>query len=418
MSKSKIITVLDIGSGSIKILSVVKKPNDSGFEVLWQGEEPSFGVRKGVVVNVLKVSEIVSSLIKRAEEESGQKMNEVYASVGGSHLFSAFSKGLVSVSCADQKISEEDVERVLHHAERTFPLPSSNTKIIDAFTKEFIIDGEGGVKDAVGMKGVRLEASVLVLCGLTPYLKNSDQAIADAGFKLNKLIPSPLASSRAVVTAREEELGVCVLDIGARTTSMAVLEEGMLIHSSVFPIGSGHITDDLATCLKTDIDTAEKIKVEFGSCSNSSRRPNRADKKIKIKPFRKDIGMGNEDEELIISTKKLTEIIEARVSDILDLTNKELKKISRQGLLPAGVILTGGGSKMPGILGLTKKELKLPCRIGISQEIPAFQEDPALSTLYGLALEANDDMEREEEPSWVSGRVKDKIKRILRVFIP
>ncbi|MEA3344176.1 MAG: cell division protein FtsA [Patescibacteria group bacterium] len=416
MSKSKIITVLDIGSGSIKILSVSKKPNDSGFEILWQGEEPSFGVRKGVVVDVLKVSEIVSSLVKKAEEELGQKINEVYASVGGSHLFSTSSKGLVSVSCADQKISGEDVERALRAAE-IFSLPS-NKEIINSFPKEFIIDGEGGVKDAVGMRGVRLEASVFVLCGFTPYLKNSNQAITDAGFSLNRLIPSPLASSRAVVTAREEELGVCVLDIGARTTSMAVLEEGMIIHSSVFPIGSGHITDDLATCLKTDIDTAEKIKIEFGSCFNVSQKSKRTDKKIKIKPFRKEIEIGNEDEELVISTNKLTQIIEARVSDILDLTNKELKKISRQELLPAGIILTGGGSKMPGIVGLTKKELKLPCRIGVSQEIPAFQEDPALSALYGLALEADDDMEVGGEPSWVSGRIKDKIKRVLRVFIP
>jgi len=192
----------------------------------------------------------------------------------------------------------------------------------------------------------------------------------------------------------------------------------MLIHSSVFPIGSGHITDDLATCLKTDIDTAEKIKVEFGSCFKALQKGRRIDKKIKIKPFRKEIEINGENEELVLSTKKLTEIIEARVSDILDLANKDLKKISRQGLLPAGIVLTGGGSKMPGIVGLTKKELKLPCRIGISQEIPAFQEDPALSTLYGLAIEADDDMEGSEEPLWISGRIRDKIKRVLRVFIP
>jgi cell division protein FtsA len=415
MSKSKIITVLDIGSGSIKILSVLKKTNGSGFEILWQGAEPSFGVRKGVVVDILKVSEIVSSLIKKAEEGSGKKINEIYASVGGSHIFCTSSRGLISVSRADQNISEEDVDRALRAAE-TFSLPP-NKQIIDIFPKEFIIDGEGGVKDAVGMHGVRLEASILVLCGFAPYLRNSTQAIADTGVKFHKLIPSPLASSRAVISAREGELGVCVLDIGARTTDMAVFEEGMLIHSSVFPIGSGHITDDLATCLKTDIDTAEKIKIEFGSCFNALGKTKRIDKKIKIKPFRKEIEIGDENEELVLSTKKLTEIIEARVSDIFDLANKDLKKIARQGLLPAGIILTGGGAKMPGIIGLTKKELKLPCRIGISKEIPAFQEDPALSTLYGLVLEA-DEIEGEEGSVWAPGGIKDKLKRVLRVFIP
>ena len=410
-----IITALDIGSGSIKILSVLKKPDSSDFEILGQGQEISFGIRKGVVVDVFKAAEIISSLKEKVEQECGEKINDVYASIGGSHIFCTSSRGLVSVSRADQKISEEDIDRVLQAAQ-TFSLPS-NKEIMGVFPKEFIVDGEGGVKEAAGMRGVRLEAIVLVVCGFSPYLRNSNQAVSDAGFRINALIPAPLASSRAVITLREKELGVCVLDIGARTTGLAVFEEGDLIHTAIFPVGSGHITDDIATCLKTDIDTAERIKLEFGSCSRFSQKSKKTEKKIRIEPLRKDIDLGGEEDPLIFSSKRLTEIIEARVSDIFDLTNKELKKISCQGLLPAGVVLIGGGVKMPGIIGLAKKELKLPCRIGVAKEIPAFQEDPALSTLYGLILKGSD-LEEEEKSSVGVAGMKDKFKRILKVFIP
>ncbi len=415
MARSHIITALDIGSGSIKILSVLKKPGKTDFEVLGQGQEPSFGIRRGVVVDVLKVGEIISSLKKQVEQSCGKNINDVYAGIGGSHIFCTSSQGLVSVSRADQKISEEDIDRVLQAAQ-TFSLPS-NKEIIDVFPKEFIVDGEGGVKEVTGMQGVRLEAAVLVLCGFSPYLRNSSQTILKSGFQINDLIPTPLASSRAVMTPREKELGVCVLDIGARTTGLAVFEEGNLIHTAIFPVGSGHITDDIATCFKTDIDTAERIKLEFGSCSRFSQKPKKTERKIKIEPLRKDIDIEAEEEPLIFSPKRLTEIIEARVSDIFDLTDKELKKISRQGLLPAGVVLTGGGARMPRIIGLAKKELNLPCRIGIPKEIPTLQEDPALSTLYGLILKANDLEEEEEGTGLVTG-IKDKFKKILKIFIP
>lgn len=400
-----IINALDIGSGSIKLLSVAKKIGENEFKILSQNQQACFGVRKGIVIDVPKVVEIISSLKERAQQDYSQKITSVYANVGGGHLFCASSHGLVSVSRADRKISEEDIERVLEAAQ-TFSL-SSNKEILKIFPKEFIVDGEKGVKEAVGMEGVRLEADVLVLCGFSPYLKNSTQSILNSGLEINDLIPSPLASARAVSNSREKELGVCLLDIGAGTTGLAVFEEGSLIQAAIFPVGSGHITSDIAICLKTDIDTAEKIKLEFGSCQIPSKLSQKL-KKIKI-----------EGEEPLIFTKKvLTDIIEARVSEIFDLVNKELKKISRQGILPAGVVLTGGGAKLPGIKDLAKKEIKLPCRVGIPQGFPAALSEPDFSTLCGLILTGADLEEEQGNFSNFGKGIKDKLKRIFRIFIP
>lgn len=408
MPKPHIITGLDIGSGTIKLLSVSRKAGEKDFNILGYVKEASFGIRKGVVVDASKVAEIISSLVQRVKEETNQKIDNVYASIDGGHISCTCSHGLVSVSRADRKISEEDIDRVIQAA-KTFSLPS-NKEIIDIFPKEFIVDGEKGIKEVAGMEGVRLEADVLILYCFSPYLKNSSQAILNSGLEINDLIPAPLASARAVLTPREKELGVVVLDIGAGTTGMAAFEEGGLIDVAIFPIGSGHITNDIAICLKTDIDTAEKIKLEFGSCRFSSskmKKFNKNERKIKIEG----------EEPLAFSQKMLTEIIEARVCEIFHLVNKELKKVSSQGLLPAGVVLTGGGAKMPGIRELAKKELKLPCRIGSPRGFLSLQEDPSLSTVCGLIMQETEVEESGIYPSSI-GIIKDKVKKIFKIFIP
>ncbi len=406
MPRSYIINALDIGSGSIKLLSIIKKPGEESLEIIAQEQEVSLGVRKGVVINIKNTAETISSLIERASRNSGRRIESVYANIGGGHIHSACSKGLVSVSRADRKISEEDVDRVLQAA-RAVSL-SSNNEIIQTFPREFIVDGEGGVKEVVGMEGVRLEAEALLLCGFSPYIKNSSQSIESSGLQINDLVADPLASAKAVLTPREKELGVCVLDIGAGTTGMAVFEEGNLIHAAILPVGSGHITNDIAICLKTDIDTAEKIKLEFATCKGSSRKTG---KKIKLEA----------EEPLSFSTKLLMDIVDARVCEIFNLVDKELRKACRQEMLPAGVVLTGGGAKLPGIKDLAKKELRLPCRIGIPKGLPGFQAEPSLSTLMGLVLEG---IELEEESNvrsyrWGIGEKTKKLgKSIAKIFVP
>lgn len=403
MAKPSIITGLDIGSSSIKALVVRKKPKGGDLEVLGQGEETSVGIRRGVVIDVPQVAEIISSVLKKVQADSGQKINSVYTNISGAHLYCTSSRGLVSVSRADQKISEEDIARVIEAAQ-TFSLPS-NKEILDVFPKEFIIDGERGIKEPLGLQGVRLEAEVLVLSGFAPYFKNLTQAVLNSGFQINDLVASPLASARAVLTPREKELGVALLDIGAGTTGLCVFEEGTLIHLAIFPIGSGHITNDIAIGLKTDIDTAERIKIEFGSCFLAKN--DKGEKQIKI----------SGEEPLVFSKKMLVEIIEARISEIFDQCQKELKKISRQGLLPAGVVLTGGGAKLPKIRELSKKELKLPCRIGLPQGFSPPLEDSRLAAICGLVLEGAD-LETERRISFSEKGIGAKLKKIFKIFIP
>lgn len=402
MAKGRIITGLDIGSSAIKTVVVRDDPKEEKFQVLSQIHEPSFGVRKGVVVKVEEVADLVATSLEKSAEEVGQKIDEVFVNIGGSHIFCIPSQGLVSVSRADQRISQEDIERVLSAAQ-IFSL-SSNKEILDVIPRQFIVDGERGIKEPLGLKGVRLEVDALALGCFSPYLKNLTQSVLASGAQINDVFFTPLASSRAVLKPREKELGVAVLDIGAGNSSLAVFEEGGLVHTAVFPFGSANITNDIAIILKTDIDTAERIKIEFGSCIYRN-----GNKKEKIKGEFLP-------EPLIFSKKNLVDIIEARVSEIFNQVSKELKKISRHALLPSGIVLTGGGSNLPRIAELAKKELKLPCRIGIPQGFSSFQDDPAFSTACGLTLLPRDSQESSHRYSSLRQGFGEKIKKVFRIF--
>lgn len=405
MAKSKIITGLDIGSGIIKLIVAARKNGEESLEILSQVEAPSFGVRKGVVIDVDKVSLIVQSLLNKIKLDSGQKIDSAYINISGGHIFSTSSHGTVAVSRADGKISQEDVERVLQAAQ-TFSLPF-NKEILDVFPKEFIVDGEKGIKEAVGIQGVRLETEALVLGGFSPYKNNLTKAVLDSDLQILDIVPSPLASASAVLTQKQKELGVALLDVGAGTSELSVFEEGDLIHLAILPIGSANITNDIAIGLKTDIDTAERIKIEHGCCVFKGR-----DKKEKIE---------TEEGELIFSQKQLAKIIEARVLEIFGEIKKELKKISKQELLPAGIVLTGGGAKLPKIAELAKKEFKLPCRIGKPDNFIGLDNDPSLATVCGLILGGADLgdggwQKRFELPA--VGGIGGKLKKIFRIFIP
>jgi len=396
------IAAVDIGTATIKALIVQKKSEEEKLEILGQGKEMSFGVRKGVVIDVEKVANLIKSALNKAQEISDKRIKSVFVNVGGSHVFSAISRGLISVSRADQNISQEDIERAIQAAQ-TLSLPP-NREILAVFPREFTVDNEKGIKEPLGMKGVRLEAEVLILGGFSPYLNNVTQAVLDSGFQIEELILTPLASARAILTPREKELGVALLDIGAGTTGLAVFEEGSLIHATILPIGSGHITNDIAIGLKCDIDTAERIKLEFGTCDFK-----RSERKKTIETF--------SGESLTFSQKKLTQIVTARISEIFDQINKEFKKISRQGLLPAGIVLTGGGARLPKIKELAKKELKLPCRIGTPKNFEPPLEDPEMAAVCGLILWGAD-LEEEKTFSFFGKEFISKLKRVFKIFLP
>lgn len=399
---SHIIAGLDIGTATIKTLICQKKPKKTNLEVLAQIKEISSGVRKGVIINTEEVSKIISSSIERAEKISKEKIRAVLVNVGGAHVFFTNSHGLISVSRADQKISQEDVDRVIQAAQ-TFSLPS-NKEILSVIPREFIIDGEKGIKEPLGLKGVRLEVETSILGGFSPYLKNLTKTILDSSLQIDDLILNPISSAQAVLTPREKEIGVLILDIGAGTTGLAIFEEGELIYTTIFPIGSAHITNDIAVGLKCDIDTAEEIKLESGTLFFKG-----PDKKKKIETV--------EGETLIFSQKMLSRIIEARVREIFEIVNKELKKIARQGKLPAGVVLTGGGAKLPRIKELAKKELRLHCRIGFPRGFSPSLEDPELATVCGLVL-LGVDLEGEKNLLSFGQRIFSRIKKLFKIFLP
>jgi len=402
MAKGVIIAGLDIGTATVKTLICQKKPKKNELEVLGESKEISSGIRKGVVISVEEVSNIIKNSVKKAQDIAKEKIDSVLVNVGGAHVFFTTSHGLISISRADQKISQEDIERVIQAAQ-TVSLPS-NKEILSVIPKEFIIDNEGGARDPLGLKGVRLEVDVLILGGFSPYLKNLTQAVLNSGFQIDDLVLSPLASARAVLTPREKELGVALLDIGAGTTGLAVFEEGELIYTTIFPIGSAHISNDIAVGLECDIDTAENIKLEWGTCSFKG-----SDKKTKIETI--------EGETLIFSQKTLSKIIEIRVSEIFEVVDKELKKISYQAKLPGGIVLTGGGAKLPKIKDLAKKELRLHCRVGLPRGFSPSLEDSELAAVAGLVLMGTDlEIER---PLFSFGKgVVSRLKRLFKIFLP
>lgn len=398
---NNMITAIDIGTNLIKGLSVAYNHETSNFEVMAKVIQPVSGVRKGVVSNVEETSKAITECIKNIEIQTNSRIDGVYANLNGSHIVSSSSRGQVAVSRADQKISSEDIDRVIAAA-KIFPI-SRNREIVDAFPREFIIDGVGGIRDPLDMQGIRFEADVMIVEVFSQYIKNTTQAILDSNVRVNDLIPGVLSSAQSVLEPNEKERGVAILDIGAGTTSLAVFEENTLLHIAIFPIGSNNITNDIAIGLKCDIDTAEKIKIEFGSAINS-----KGDTK-------KEKAISQEGEEIIFTKTALRRIINARVCEIFEVVNEELKKISKDRLLPAGVVLTGGGSSLPGISDLARKELKLPARVGFAKRFNPLIDDPRFSVVCGLAM-IGYEIEEEEEGSW--SKAKRKVKNFFKSLIP
>lgn len=409
MAKNRIITGVDIGTSEIKALVAAKKNGSKDLEVLGQARHPSFGVRRGIVVKPEEVSLRVSDVLAQLQQEIGQKIEDIYINVSGSHIFSVTSQGSIVVSRADQRISEEDKGRVMQTAQ-TFFLPS-NKEILSIFPREFMVDDQGQIKDPLNMQGRRLEVKIMALCAFSPFMKSLTTAVLEGGVQISDITPSALASGRAVLTPQQKEMGVCVLDMGAGTTDMAVYEEGDLVHLSVFPVGSELITHDIAIGLKTDPETAEQVKKEFGSCLLKG-----GSKKEKISPIQHE-GNG---EPLIFTRKMLVKIIEARVSEILGLAMQELKKVSLKGALPAGIVLTGGGAKLPKIVELAKRETKLPVRLGIPAGLIGLEEDSTLSTAAGLILEGADLEDGDGVGGGAAFRddIGGKIKKAIKFFIP
>lgn len=425
MSKFQIITGLDIGSDTIKILSARARPKTEDLEVIFCEKIGSLGVQKGRVGNPKEASERISMLLERFPKNQ-DRIEQVFVNVNGSKIQLVPNHGLISVSPASQKVCQEDIDRILEETRKNINLPS-NRDVYNIFPRSWTLDGELELKKPLGLKGVRLEVEAFLLSIFNLDVENVYEALSEAGLDGEDVMPSPLAAGNAVLDCRQKELGVAVLDIGACTSGLTVYEDGNLMDLAIFPVGSANITNDIAIGLKTEIDIAEKIKKEFSSCIGEKKTGKRKIEK-KAKPVSVSIkGINKEilEEEvkkdhLDFSQKQVKKIIEARVDEIFELAQKELKKIGRQELLPAGIVLTGGGVNLPGTVDVSKKILKLPSRIGYAKGFIGLEKDCSLATVCGLVIES-----RKGEGSvnpFFPGRegsgVWRKMKNFLKPFIP
>jgi len=371
----RIITALDLGSHKIRVATLLVSPTQD-LKVIGYGESPAHGIRRGQVIDLKEAVESVKEAVALASKSGNVKISKITVGLGGAHFKLMDSKGAIAVSRADGEISQEDVNRVLDSA-RAISIPA-NREIIHTIPSEYIIDNDEKTKDPVGMRGVRLEANVILVLGSTPVLKMVRKAIQDSGLDLENIVYSPLAVSRAVLTKKQKELGSVSVDIGSGSTGISIWEESELKFASVLPVGSSLITNDVAIGLRIAPELSEKVKTEFGCCfaANVSKRE---------QLVLADWGVEN----MVMSKFELARIIEARLCEILDMVGEELKKSGKANLLPAGIVLSGGGIRLEGVVDLAKKRLKLPVEIGRVREVKSdFSEffNPDSATLAGILL--------------------------------
>lgn len=376
--QSEIITGIDIGSTAVRVAvgKIVNLNNsDSELQILAISEVNSEGVNKGNIASIEESVSAISHALEQAERMVGLPIEHAWVSISGTHINSQESKGVVAIAKSDGEIAEEDLERAVNAA-KTVATPL-NYEILHVLSKSFCVDGQTGIKDPVGMTGVRLEVDTKIIQGQASNIKNITKTVYRTGIDIDDLVFSILACGEAVVSQRQKDLGVVVVNIGGATTSLVVYEEGDIIHAKVLPVGSEHITNDLAIGLRTSIDVAEKLKIDYGHCV-----PQDINKKELI-----DLASVGADIKEEVSLRYVAEIIEARMEEILEKVDFELESIGRSGLLPAGVVFTGGGAKISGLIELAKNKLGLPASLGYSLDISGLSEkvgDLSFTTAVGL----------------------------------
>ncbi len=377
MAKSKVVASLDIGSSKIRTVVGIQEDGSPVPNIIGVGIAPSTGLRKGSVIDVEETINSVSTSLEDAERMAGEPINHIFLGIGGNHIESINSKGVIAVSQAENEISEDDVDRVLEAAQAvTIP---SNRRILRIIPKTFTVDEQKGIKYPVGMTGIRLEVETHIVTGFEPVIKNLEKCVLQSGVDIDDIIPGCLASSEAVLSKRQKELGVVVVDIGCGGTSISVFEDGATLHTAVIPVGGENVTNDVAIGIRTSIDTAEKVKIEFGTTL-----PEDVNDRETI-----DLSLISKIDTHVVSKKQVAQIIQARYHEIFVLVKEELAKINRDGMLPAGVILTGAGAKMPGAIDLARETFNLPTQIGFPTNYDGVVDkidDPAYATAIGLLI--------------------------------
>ncbi len=374
--KERYITGLDIGSAYIRAVTAQYNLQDDKFYIVGCGEVPANGISKGAIVSIEDTVSAITACLEQTERMIGAPIEKVFAGVSGTHIITQASRGVVTISRANGEIREDDVERAINTAQTVATPP--NYEILHIMPKDFTVDNQTGIKDPLGMTGVRLEVNAQIILGLSSQIKNISKAIYRTGVEIDDLVLSVLANAEAVLSKRQKELGVALVNIGESTTSVAVFEEGELLATAVLPLGSNHITADIAIGLRIPLDLAEDIKLEYGQAlaQNINKR-----EEINLADF-------SDSEEETVSLRYVAEIIQARVEEIFDMVDKKLIEIDRSGLLPAGVVLTGGGAELPGVVEVAKQRFRLPASLGYTLDIKTAIDkvnNLSFTTAIGLA---------------------------------
>lgn len=401
------ITVLDIGSAFVKG-AVVEIRKDGGFAVISAFRESSAGFRKGVLVDFEAAFHFLRPLVLDLQKISKKAVQNIFVNFNGEYIKVRVSRAVVPVARADQEIQQDDIDKVLEASKAI--KTSSNYLVLHNIIKEFIVDDVGDIQDSLGMTGNRLEVNTLIVEAFSPHVHNLTRCLEKAGGRIGGIIFNPLASGQTILSKKQRDVGALVLDFGFGTTSFAAYEGNKVIYTKSLPLGFSHVVSDIAIGLRISIEAAEKILAAWGSAF--SRDISRRDT-VKLAEF--DSNLSNE-----ISRRFLGEIIEVRLAEILDMVNNELKNIGRNVQLPAGVFLTGGGVKLPGLTELVREHLKLPCQIGVA-DLGALEiinpthremlEDSDFSVVAGLLNWAN-----EKPPTVPAGNFRELMKKILSVI--
>ena len=381
-SKSNTVVGLDIGTTNITVIVASISP-EGKVEIIGVGTSPSKGLRKGVVINIEATVDSISRAISQAETMSGVEIHSVYAAISGSHIKGFNSHGIVGIK--NREVSQFDIDKVIEAAKAVaIPL---DREVLHVLPQEFIIDEQDGIKEPLGISGVRLEARVHIITGAVASAQNIVKCANRCGLNVQDIVLASIASSRAVLSPEEQELGVALIDIGGGTTDLTVFHAGAVKHTAVVSVGGNHITNDIAAGLRTPLSAAEEIKCKYGTGLSSQVSQ---DETIEVsstggRPAR------------VLSKLVLSEIIEPRVSEIFTLLQRELIRSGSDEYLTSGLVLTGGGAKLKGIAQVAEQTFNLPVRVGAPRGIAGLNDlvnMPEYSTAVGLVLYAAGNSER------------------------
>ncbi|MBU1751632.1 MAG: cell division protein FtsA [Chloroflexi bacterium] len=371
-------TFAAIDVGTTKVCALVGELDEhQTLHVVGVGVTPSRGLRKGLVVNVDQAANSIAVAVEQAERLSGYKIDSAVVGVAGSHISSLNSRGIVAITNSRRGITYDDMARALESAQAV-AVPT-NREIIHVIPREYIIDGEPGIINPLGLLASRLEVEAHIVTGAVSSIQTLINCVHSLGIEISELVLQPLASAEAVLLAEEKEIGCALVDIGGGTTDLAMFVNGSVWHTTIIPVGGSHITNDIAICLRTPISTAEEIKIKYGHAVSAAVE---SDENIDISAF-------GERGRQAIARHRLSQVIEARMDEVFALVLREIQRSGYDGLLPAGVILTGGTANLGGICDLGRETLELPVRVGIPRGVAGLVDaihSPAYATSVGLLL--------------------------------